>query len=136
MLVALIMAVITYFLQNPKNSEERKKALLGAAAAGAITYGVTEYTDWGQANLKPLDSSIGNFFSGGKSSNAGVPVAGAAKPNATGSSTPASGFWDTLQSWGPTGTALVAGVGTSAVTGSSSWLLPLAIGAGVLLVVK
>lgn len=129
MWVALIIAVITYLLQNPGNSEERKKALLVAAGAGAVTYGVTQYTDWGQENLAPLDSSISSFVSGNPDSSSKVTVAGGAGQNATGTTTVGTGFWDTLKSWGPAGT-LAVGAGASALAGSRNWLLPLAIGVG------
>lgn len=124
MWISLIIFVLTYLLQNPKNSEERKKALIGAAAAGAITYGVTEYTDWGQENLAPLNDSISDFVTGGKSPSTSVGTtvgSGTKAPTTSGSGT--SSIWDTLTSWGPAGTAAVVGVGAGTLTGNNKLLL-------------
>lgn len=143
MWLALIMAVLTYFLQSPQNSSERKKALLTAAAVGGVTYGVTKHTDWGQENLKPLDDNINEFLgfgSGDSKTDADAKDAGAALGgSATGSQKPgssSSGFWDTLKSWGATGTAAVAGTLGLATGTLPSWLIWVALGAGVYLLLK
>lgn len=60
----------------------------------------------------------------------GVTVPGAA----AGSNGATSGLWDTLQSWGPTGTAAVVGTATVASSSSLQKYLPLIIiGGGLLL---
>lgn len=143
MWVALIMAVLTYLLQNPSNSSERKKALLTAAAVGGVTYGVTEYTDWGQENLKPLDDNINDFLGfgdGDKKTDADAKDAGEALGgSATGSQKPGSsgsGFWDTLKSWGAAGTATVTGALGLATGALPSWLIWVGVGAGAYLLLK
>lgn len=143
MWVALIMAVLTYLLQSPSNASERKKALLTAAAVGGVTYGVTEYTDWGQENLAPIDSSINSalgFGEGTSKTDADAKEAGdALGSSATGSQKPgasSSGFWDTLKSWGAAGTAAVAGTIGVATGALPSWLIWAAVGGGAYLLLK
>lgn len=143
MWLALIMAVLTYLLQNPENSSERKKALLTAAAVGGVTYGVTEHTDWGQENLKPLDDDVNEFLgfgSGTSKTDADAKDAGAALgSSATGSQQPGasgSGFWDTLKSWGAAGTVAVGGTLGLATGALPPWVLWVALGAGAYLLLK
>lgn len=119
--LSLAVALLAYLLQPRGTADERRKALVGAALAGGATYAVTHYTDWGKENLGQFDGVVPNNklpvvdptnSSGG--STVGV------KP---GNTAPTTGFWDTLTSWGPTGTAAVVGTGTAVVTGNSKWLL-------------
>lgn len=143
MWISLIMAVLAYLMQDPQNSSDRKKALLTAAAVGGVTYGVTEHTDWGQENLKPLDDSVNSFLGFGDDSKktdadpkeAGAALGGSATgSNKSGSSN--SGFWNTLQSWGATGTAVVTGSLGLATGSIPSWALWVAGAAGVYLLLK
>lgn len=143
MWVSLIIAVLAYLLQDPQNSSERKKALLTAGAVGAVTYGVTEHTDWGKENLKPLDDDINEFLGFGKgdsktdadAKDAGSALGGSTTGKQTSGSS-SSGFWDTLKSWGATGTATVAGTLGLATGTLPSWLIWVAGGAGLYLLLK
>lgn len=130
MWITLIITILSYLLQNPQNSKERKQALVGALAAGAITYGVTEYTDWGQANLAPLNDSIGNFFTGGPTpgNSPGTTVGAGSSSGGSGS----GGLWSALQGLGPAGIAAIGGAVGLAT--NSGWLIPaLAVGGAILL---
>lgn len=143
MWLALIMAVLSYLLQDPQNSSERKKALLTSAAVGGVTYGVTEYTDWGQENLKPLDNDINEFLGFGEgdsktdadAKDAGDALGGSTTGQQTSGSS-SSGFWGTLKSWGATGTAAVAGTLGLATGALPSWLIWVAAGAGLFLLLE
>lgn len=134
MWLALIMAVLTYLLSSRDTSTERKQALLKAAGAGAITYGITEYTDWGKENLKPLDGKISGVFSPEVKTDAnGNPIQNANSGKTTSGST-GSSVWDAIKGWGP---AIVGTVGAAAVASSiPSWVLWAALAAGAYLLIK
>jgi len=129
MWLTLIVTLLTYLLSPRDTKKDKRKALINAAAAGAITYGVTNYTDWGQENLQPLDDAIASPFIGPPNPEA---VSGT---NTNGAVTEAkNGFWDTLQSWGPTGVATVVGTtGAVAAANKSPWLWIALIAAGVMI---
>lgn len=133
MLISLIIAVLTYLLSPRNTSAERRQALVNGAAAGALTYGVTEYTDWGKENLGPINDSIGGVTAPANPTSV-VPVPGAAAGN-----TGTGGIWDTLKAWGPAGVATVsagAGIGIGAASGSSSWVPLALLGVGAFLLLK
>lgn len=118
MWISLIVALLAYFMSPRDTSSERKKALLTAVGAGALTYGVTEYTDWGKENLKPLDDKISGVFTGGSSGEQ------SSASSAEGSKVPAtgdSGVWDTINKIGVPIAA--AGAGALAATSLPSWVL-------------
>jgi len=121
MWVSLIIALLTYLLSPKDTKSQQKTALLSAAAAGAVTYGVTEYTDWGKENIQPLDNSISSFFNGTPNPAAATATGGAAQAQAS------SGLWDTLKSWGAKGVAAV--IGTAGVVSGNSSLIWIAIAA-------
>lgn len=145
MWISLIIALLTYLLQNPKNAEERKKALMIAGAAGLGTYAVTNYTDWGQQNLAPLNDSInGALGFGGSSTTAGAanggvtgsPVIPGAATTTSSAGGWADGFWTTLQSWGGVGTAAVIGTAGVATGVAPSWFKWALIGGAAWFVLK
>lgn len=113
MWLTLIVMLVSYLLQPRNTAAERRRALLGSAAAGAITYGVTEYTDWGKENLAPLNDEIGEYVwpSGNDGSKA---------TNSSGLKPWASGISGALKSIGP-GTA-AAFLGGAALGGVPSWV--------------
>lgn len=120
MWLSLFIALLTYLLAPKNTSAERSRALLAAAGAGAITYGVQNYTDWGKENLAPLDTKIGNLIAPPKDqtvtgATVATPVAG-------------SGWWDKLKDWAvpAVGALGAASVATSIPTWA--WL----VGAGLL----
>lgn len=53
--LSIIMALVSFFLAGGSKPENRAKAAAVGLAAGAATYGVTHYTDWGSKNLGSLD---------------------------------------------------------------------------------
>lgn len=119
--LTIAIAIITYLLQPRGTADERRKALAGAVLAGGATYAVTHYTDWGQENLGQFDGVIPTdklpVVDSGNATGSATP---GVKP---GNTAPTTGFWDTLKSWGPTGTAAVVGTGVAAATGNRKWLL-------------
>lgn len=126
MWITLIVTILSYLMSSRDTSSQRRSALLKAAAAGAVTYGVTNYTDWGQENLAPLDATIDGWLDPTPDANQSQTGAGGTQDN----------LWTTLKAWGPKGVtqALVgAGVGTSLVTGSISSWLPWVAGAAALI---
>lgn len=129
--LSIAIALVTYLLMPKGTADERRRALLGAVAAGGATYAVSHYTDWGKENIGQFDGVI---------PEGAAPVANPAVPSPSPQvsipgQTTTSGFWDTLKSWGPTGTATVVGVGAAAA-GSTNWLLIGAIVAGAILLLK
>lgn len=136
--LTIIIALISFFASKKSGKSTGDSAAI-AAAAGAVTYGVTEYTDWGQENLKPIDDSINGWFgTGDDKSSSSITTTGTTGgqtgtsvvtvPASSGSST---GAWDTLKSWGPMGTAAVVGTaGAATGTLDKSWLW---VGGGLLL---
>lgn len=136
--LSIIMALIAFFATKKKDGSNTGTALAAGAIAGLGTYYVTHETEWGQANLGSFDGvvTIPTAVTAGSPSTitkGGVTVP--TQPGGANGST--SGLWDTLQSWGPTGTATV--IGTTAVTTSNSlskyipWLL---IGGVALLITR
>lgn len=127
MWLALIMALMSYLMSPRDTSTQRRRALTTALTAGALTYGVTEYTDWGQENLAPLDDKIDGFFS--------AEDVDPAAPVSTGGVSQAAktNGWDVLKTWGPTEILATAG-GVGALTGAIDWKL-LLLGAGALLLI-
>lgn len=141
MWTALILALLSYLLSNPKNSEERKKALLQSAAIGAGTYAVTNYTDWGQANLQPINDSINTslgFGETGTSKDGVTKSTSTAAPGTT--NAPSGGFFDgvfdVLKSWGGVGTAAVVGTTAVTTTDTKKWLPWIVIGGVAYFVLK
>lgn len=138
MWLTLLVTVVTYLLSSRGTSEERRQALVNAGLAGGATYVATEYTDWGRDVSDKFDSAIGvssktNVLPAGQTRNADGSITDASgaivkaattgtvgAPNKTTST--GGSFWDSLASWGPTTTALVAG-GAGLALGSGSSLL-------------
>lgn len=124
MYISLIIAILTYLLQSSRGASQ-SAALGSALAAGALTYGVTEYTDWGKDNLAPLDADIASAITGSVTNPdpQAIPI---------GDSSSFSTKWPNLAKWG--GGLLTAG-GVAAVT-SSTWFLPVVLGLGAYLIVR
>lgn len=125
--LSLLMTLLAYLLAPRGTAAERRNALLGAALVGGGTYAVTHYTDWGKENLGQFDGVIDDEVMGPPAPGTGY------KPPPSGSAW--DRFWQTIQSWGPGGTAAVIGTGAAAVSGNMNWLIigGLAIGAILLL---
>lgn len=125
MWLSLIIALITYLLSPRDTAAERQKALLTAGVAGAVTYGVENYTDWGKTNLQPIDNAIAAPFTSTPDAAATTATLGATAATTSGSTSTIGGL---LGSVTPTGLA-AAGLGLGALTGNNTLLW---IGAGVL----
>lgn len=138
MWLTLIMMVVSFFLSGGAKKGNRTKALITAGIVGAGTYYAVTQTDWGKS-LDVLDNPAQQNVSAqpvlgpdGKPvlSPAGQPIYNQG-PNG----------WDVLKSWGPTGTALVAGT-VAAGTGSGifgsipPWLLVGGIGLAAVAVLR
>lgn len=140
MWLTLIVMVLSYLMQPRDTKEERKKALVNSAVLGAGTYAVTEYTDWGQENLKPLDDSIGNFFSptekGAKVAGSSEQASGVLGQTAAGAAVKTStNGWDVMKEWGPTEILATGAVAGAATGGIKPWMLG-AAAVGLVLVAK
>lgn len=124
MWLTLAITILTYLMSPRDTAQERRNALVNAAVAGGVTYGVSNYTDWGKENLAPIDARIKNTIMPTPDPSATV-VAGATSGTGTTSS-----ITDALKKWAvPSAAAL--GV-ASLSSGGVNWLL---VGGGVLAVV-
>lgn len=135
--LTIVVMLLSYLMQPRGTADERRKALMGSVLTGGATYALTHYTDWGQENLGKFDGVItsGETPVANPQAPTGVPVTLGVGGTSTGGQSQTSGFWDTLKSWGPTGTAAVVGVG-AAVAGSNNWLLYAGIAFAALYVLK
>lgn len=136
LIIALIMALISYFTAKKKGNASDTQAALAAAAAGIGTYYVATETEWGKSAVSSLSSAIGYTPSSANSTTAttanGETVA---IPKASG--TTSTNAWDVLKTWSPTGTAAVVGTTALGLSGSLPKYLPwIAIGAVALLIFK
>lgn len=149
-IIAIIMALISYFTAKKSGATDGQAALLGAAA-GAGSYYVATETEWGKGVIASVDEGWDTLF--GPDDVALVNADGStvkAPPGAVvqvdGSGNPirdsaGNVAWkvvdsagNVLESWGPTGTAAVIGT-TALATGSGDLAkyVPWAIG-GVALI--
>lgn len=138
--LSIIMALVSFFLAGGSKPENRAKAAAIGLAAGAATYGVTHYTDWGKENLGSLD---GVTVSGGGETDSvknptvananGVPVNLGSNAASTNGST---GLFSAMG--GALSNPVVAGA-TGIAVGSSvskTTLMWIAIGLGAFLILK
>lgn len=154
MWLSLLLTVLSYLLSPRDTSKERRQALLRSIAVGGASYAVTEYTDWGSQISDKFDDAIGLGADDPTAKGRMVDAEGnvydadgaLVQAGSIGSTTPNSptnasgaastGFWKTLQSWGPTGTAAVVGAGALAATsGSKTWVFA-AVGLGAILLLR
>jgi len=108
------MMIISFFTSK-KSGASNTKALVTAGLAGAATYGVTHYTDWGKANLGDFDGVIPAGTTPVATSTGGTMTDVTGQLIKAGSSV-AGSTADVLKSWGANGTAVV--LGTAAAAGS------------------
>lgn len=122
--LSIIMAIISALASLKKNPDKKGQAVAAAALGGLGTYYVTHETEWGRDLLGDWDGVVVQPAADAKDpeqvtlpdgSSVGKTVVNV--PSASTGQT--TGLWDTLKSWGPTGTAAV--IGTTAVTTSSSF---------------
>lgn len=145
--LTIILALLSFFAAK-KSGASTGGALLAGGLAGAGTYWVTHETEWGQANLGALDgvaaTPTGKPLLGQDGKAVIDPITGKAMlglaPTVAGGNTTAggTGVLDVLKSWGATGTATVvgaAGLGLGAATGNLSSFLPIALIAGIAILV-
>lgn len=71
--LSIVVTLISFFLAGGSKPENRAKAAAIGLAAGAATYGITHYTDWGKENLGNLDGVV--VKGGGEGSNIKTPTA-------------------------------------------------------------
>lgn len=132
--LTIIMTLLTFFLSGGSKPENRAKAAALGLAAGAATYGITHYTDWGRENLGEWDGveievdADGNAVSGTK------PDGTVVKPTvSTPTTTGSTGFWGSMGNFLSSGAGQIAAVTAgAAVAGVPGWLI---IGGGLLAVV-
>lgn len=137
LIIALIIAILTYVTSKKSGNASNTQAALAGLAAGAGTYYVATETEWGQSAVNSLEGWLGV----GESPETNpqlqeVTTADGTKvyvPKGTSGST---NMWDTLSSWGPTGTAGVVGTGYLATTGKLDKYMPWIIGGVALFILK
>lgn len=157
LILAIIMALISYFTAKKKGNASDTQAAAVAAAAGIGTYYVATETEWGQSAVDSLEGWLGlttttnpdgtGTVTSGTRTSTGTVVTGpngesiviptGALSGVTGGTTLSTNGWDVLKSWGATGTAAV--VGTTALATSSDlskWIPWILIGGGIWLMVK
>lgn len=132
MWLSIAIAVLTYLLSPKGTADQRRKALLNAAATGGVTYVATEYTDWGSDLSDSFDGAIGVTPSIEPGSINESTTTGAV---GTGTTTNGGGLWSTLSSWGAAGTAAVVGAAGLA-TGGLNWGFLIIAGLGAYILLK
>lgn len=125
LIIALIIALITYFTTKKKGNATDSQAALAALAAGAGTYYVATETEWGQEAVGSLEQWLGiGKNPKGNPDFEEIVTADGEKAYVKKGSTGSTNMWDTLSSWGPTGTAGVVGTGYLTASGGLSKYLP------------
>lgn len=104
--IYLVVALIT-FLISKKSGASTGAALGYAALAAGATYGVANYTDWGQQNILPLGQKVDSLVTG--------------TPTTTTSGTASGGGNSSIGGWLPVAAAAVGGAALS--SGSTNWFL-------------
>lgn len=143
LIIMLIIALVSYFGAKKSGATDGEAALL-AAAAGAGSYYVTTQTDWGKGLVSDisgwvgLTDAVGTPLTNTDGSVAKAPVGATPVLDASGQVVrDASGnvLWklidetgETLQSWGPEGTAGVIATGALAAN-ADNWMMWLGVGA-------
>lgn len=113
--ISLIIFLLTYLLSASRGAKQ-SEAIANGLAAGALTYGVSEYTQWGQENLQPLNDRITTAVTGQVAApNSAAPADG----NAVGAT---QSGWSTLSKWGPG--VLTAGAAAVAGSSLSAYIIP------------
>lgn len=132
--LTIIMALLSFFATKASGGSNTK-ALVAAGLAGAGTYYTTHNTDWGKANLGKFDGVTPVGTGADVVATNGQPVTDLAGNTVK---QVVDGTFDTLKSWGGTGTAAV--IGTAALAGgafgSAQKWLPWLVGGGVLLLMS
>lgn len=142
LILAIVMALISYFATKEKTGASNTQAAMAAAAAGLGTYYVASETEWGQGVVDSLsgwtglpntrtDQTTTVVGPNGESTKVPTATGSTAKPN-TGTNA-----WDVLESWGPTATAATVGATGLAISGGLDKWLPWIAGAvAIFLLVK
>jgi len=91
--LSIIVTLVSFLLAGGAKKENRVKAAAIGLAAGAATYGVTHYTDWGKDNLGSIDGVVptGSGTAVAGTTPDGKVVTPSVKDPAT---TGGSGFWN------------------------------------------
>lgn len=132
--LSIVITLLTFFLAGGSKPENRGKAAALGLAAGAATYGITHYTDWGRDALGNWDGLEIEVDSGGNPVSATKPDGTNIKPVVSTPTTSGStGFWGDIGKFFASGTGQIAtGVAAgAALAGIPTWALLL--GGGVLL---
>lgn len=138
--LSIIMALVSFFLAGGSKPENRAKAAAVGMAAGAATYGVTHYTDWGRENLGNLDGVT--VTGGGQGTSPKTPTAtnASGQPISVGTgSAGASGSTGLFSAIGGALSSPVAAGAAGLAVGSSlngTTLMWIAIGLGAFLILK
>lgn len=147
LIISLILAIISYVKTKKGNAKNEGKAIAAAAATGLGANYLLTNTEWGKDSVSWLNDNVANLD--GETTTAaptttlspdgkaqGTKTTVVTNPDGTKTTTvspaPATqaasggtGLWETLKSWGPTGTATVigtAGVATGKIDKKWLWL--------------
>lgn len=123
--LSILMALLAYFTQSRNSPEDRRRAALVAAGAGLGTYYVSHNTDWGQENLGQFDGVVA-------SDPASEQIAKEYNRDLT--RNPTNSGWAWLKGWG--GAAVGAVGGAAAASSLPSWVLPVGLGVGLILLLN
>lgn len=135
--LSIFIALLNYLLASKNTPKERRNALLGSLAAGAGTYAVTHYTDWGKEALGKFDgvTPVGSALSSlpADATNAAV-AAELVKPTTT----QASSMTTSVAYWAKTAGIVYAGktaidTTSTALKNPISWLI---IGVAAIFILK
>lgn len=138
--LSIIVTLISFFAAGGSKPENRARAAAIGLAAGAATYGISHYTDWGKENLGRLDGVV--VAGGGETdvnkkptatTSTGVPIpVGTSSPASSGS----TGLFSAIG--GALSNPVVAGA-TGLAAGSlmsKNTLIWIALGLGAFLILK
>lgn len=123
--LSIIMALLTFFLAGGSKPENRGKAAALGLAAGAATYGITHYTDWGRESLGQWDGLEVTVGRDGNAVSATKPDGTVVKPAVTTpTQTGNSGFWSGMGNFLSSGAGQIAAVTAgAAVAGVPRWAI-------------
>lgn len=136
--LSIIMALVTFFLAGGAKPENRAKAAALGLGAGAATYGITHYTDWGSDTLGQWDGVEFEYDEDGNVISGRTPDDTVIKPTLNPpTQTGSTGFWSTLGGFLSSGAGQLAAVtGISALAGVPMWAVLAVVGLGIYLISK
>lgn len=157
-IIAIIVALISYFGSKKAGADDTKAAAIGLAA-GAGTYWVAKETDWGKSTVSDIDKWWDQTFDDGVGGKVVDPKTGTEIKGPPGSTLVrnkdgsiarddagnpifelagkfVSAGGEVLKSWGPTGTAAVIGAAGVASGKIPQWMVLAGLGIAAIVLLK